>query len=72
MKWQFTTVAACYKTSRQEHFSVFTTSDAVETFWVIQILKTKQFRGGGEEETVPRAPCPAALSEFLTPENWCT
>jgi hypothetical protein len=55
MKRQFTTVAACFKTSRQEHFSVFTTSDAVETFWVIQILK-KTFPGGGEGGGVDRTP----------------
>jgi hypothetical protein len=50
MKWQFTTVAVCFKTSRQEHFSVFTTSNAVETFWFIIILKKKTFPGGGRGE----------------------
>ncbi len=69
MKRQFNTVAACFKTSRQEHFSVFTTSDAVETFWVIQILKKNSPGGGrGGRSPCPGPPCPAALTH--RPNNY--
>jgi hypothetical protein len=69
MKWQFNTVAACYKTSRQEHFSVFTTVHLMlSKHFVFSNSEKKTFPGGGGG--VDRTPVPGPSRALLLSVNF--